>query len=36
MSKFHIFSQSDRPVGNRIADSLGQLAWSTLFIDFGA
>ena len=36
LSNFHIFSQSDRPIGNCTADSSGQLAWSTVFVDFGA
>ena len=33
---FRFFSQLDRPVGNCTADSSGQLAWSTVFVDFGA
>ena len=36
LSNFHIFSQSDRLVGNCTAGSSDQLAWSTVFADFGA
>ena len=36
MSNFQIFSSSNRLVGNCTTGSSGQLAWSIVFVDFGA